>query len=237
MTLESLPLTEILLRLVAAFGAGVLLGLERETHGRPAGLRTTVLACVAAAMAMILSEHYALSLGDLDKGILRSDPGRLAAGVLSGIGFLGAGTIFRSGSLVRGVTTAAVLWFSTVLGLVLGSGEWTLGIAGLALAGATLGLLPIIDARVSHNAYTRIGITTNDQSTNASVLRSAITNLPLKVKVFDVSFNHDLETGRYTTNFDIMFEKSHLFDVIYEVSTHIESLPGVVCVSWDNRSN
>ncbi len=234
---ENLPLTEILLRLVAAFGAGALLGLERETHGRPAGLRTTVLACVAAAMAMILSEHYALSLGDLNKGILRSDPGRLAAGVLSGIGFLGAGTIFRSGSLVRGVTTAAVLWYSTVLGLVLGSGEWQLGLCGVALAGITLGILPIVDARISHNAYTRVGITTNDQATNASVLRNAITSLPLKVEVFDVSFNHDLENGRYTTTFDIKFEKSHLFDVIYEISTHIEPLPGVTNVSWEHRTN
>lgn len=237
MTLESLPLTEIILRLVAAFGAGALLGLERETHGRPAGLRTTVLASLAAAMAMILSEHYALSLGDLDKGILRSDPGRLAAGVLSGIGFLGAGTIFRSGSLIRGVTTAAVLWYSTVLGLVLGSGEWTLGLAGLVLAGATLGILPIIDARISHNAYTRIGITTNDLSTNASVLRSAITNLPLKVEIFDVAFKHDFENSRYTTTFDIKFEKSRLFDVAHEISAHLEPLPGVVSVSWDNRTN
>lgn len=237
MSLESLPLLEIALRLLAAFGAGILLGLERETHGRPAGLRTTVLTCVAAAMAMILSEHYALSMGALTNGVLRSDPGRLAAGVLSGIGFLGAGTIFRSGSLVRGVTTAAVLWFSTVLGLVFGSGEWLLGLAGLVLAGATLGLLPIIDNHVSHNAYTRVSITTSDLTTNASVLKSAITGLYLKIEIFDIAFNHDFENSRYTTTFDIKFEKSQLFDAAQEISAHLEPLPGVVSVTWDNRSN
>ena len=237
MTLESLPLLEIALRLLAAFGAGILLGLERETHGRPAGLRTTVLASIAAAMAMILSEHYALSMGSLSTGALRSDPGRLAAGVLSGIGFLGAGTIFRSGSLVRGVTTAAVLWFSTVLGLVFGSGEWLLGLCGLVLAGATLGLLPVIDDHVSHNAYTRVSITTSDLTTNASTLRSAITSLHLKIEIFDIAFNHDFENARYTTTFDIKFEKSQLFDVAHEISAHLEPLPGVVSVTWDNRSN
>lgn len=119
MSNSSLSFSEIALRLLCAFVTGVFLGLEREVHGRPAGLRTTVLACVAAAMAMILSEYFALSHSATAASIIRSDPSRLAAGVLSGIGFLGAGTIFRSGSLVRGVTTAAVLWFSMSLSLTI----------------------------------------------------------------------------------------------------------------------
>jgi putative Mg2+ transporter-C (MgtC) family protein len=96
--------------------AGTIIGLERESHGRAAGLRTTILVCVAAAVAMILFQGFfdqCLATG----GTFRPDPARLATGILSGMGFLGAGAIIREGNVVRDVTTAAVLWFVTIFGL------------------------------------------------------------------------------------------------------------------------
>src|SRR5688572_10350944 len=120
---------DILLRVALSFMAGAILGLERESHGRAAGLRTTALACVAACLAMILAQFF-ISDPMLKSANWKPDPGRLAAGVLTGIGFLGAGAIVREGVTVRGVTTAAVLWYVTILGLAFGSGHLALGMIG-----------------------------------------------------------------------------------------------------------
>src|SRR4051812_46537490 len=101
---------DLVLRLGAALVASAAIGLERESHGRAAGLRTTVLVGVAAAIAMGLSEAPYLGVASSGTGTWRPDPMRLAAGVLTGMGFLGAGTIIKEGNMVRGVTTAATLW-------------------------------------------------------------------------------------------------------------------------------
>src|SRR5688572_16880475 len=108
---------DVLLRLGLACVAGLVLGFERERQGRAAGLRTTLLACVASTLAMLLAHHFVIEYAASGSNAWRPDPGRLAAGILTGIGFLGAGVIMRHGALVRGVTTAAVLWYATILGL------------------------------------------------------------------------------------------------------------------------
>src|SRR5258706_1598343 len=130
--MSSLSVREMFLRLLMAFLAGFVVGWERERHGRPAGLRTNFLACVAAALAMMVSEvlftQSAVALNPAASW--RPDPARLGAGILTGIGFLGAGTIMRLSNFVRGVTTAASLWFVTVLGLTFGSGLFSLGFLG-----------------------------------------------------------------------------------------------------------
>src|SRR5438105_12990606 len=141
--MSSLSLGEMLLRLVTAFVAGFVVGWERESHGRPAGLRTNILACVASALAMIVSEVLFTQSAASNPSISwRPDPARLGAGILTGIGFLGAGTILRHTNVVRGVTTAASLWFVTVLGLAFGSGEFALGFIGVGLALVALFILP-----------------------------------------------------------------------------------------------
>src|SRR2546423_14039656 len=99
--MEKLTYLGIFLRLLAAFGAGLVVGWERESHGRPAGLRTTILACVASAMAMIISEVlFAESAAAQPPISWRPDPARLGAGILTGIGFLGAGTVLRHANFV-----------------------------------------------------------------------------------------------------------------------------------------
>src|SRR5947209_6193216 len=93
---------EILLRIALAFGAGFIVGFERSGRGRPAGLRTTILTCVVSAMAMIISEKLFVQSGAaVSGGNWRPDPARLGAGVLTGIGFLGGGTIMRHENVVR----------------------------------------------------------------------------------------------------------------------------------------
>lgn len=108
---------QLILRLVLAMILGALVGLEREMHDRPAGLRTHMLVCIGAALFAIIS----LSVGD-------ADPARIAAGVVTGIGFLGAGAIFRSKDHIKGLTTAADLWVVAAIGLAAGVGEYMLAL-------------------------------------------------------------------------------------------------------------
>jgi putative Mg2+ transporter-C (MgtC) family protein len=97
--------------------AGFLVGLDRGEHGHPAGLRTTILVSVAATAAMIQANWLVVHTTDAHVSIVRADMIRLPLGILSGIGFIGAGAILRRGELVRGLTTAATLWLVTVTGL------------------------------------------------------------------------------------------------------------------------
>src|ERR1051325_3245427 len=157
--MSSLSLTEMFLRLLAAFVAGFVIGWERESHGRPAGLRTNILACVASALAMVVSEVlFSQSASATGGGNWRPDPARLGAGILTGIGFLGAGTILRHANVIRGVTTAASLWFVTILGLAFGSGAFAVGMAGLLLALLTLYVLPSLEKNIRSDWYASLSV-------------------------------------------------------------------------------
>lgn len=125
---------EIALRLALAVLAGVLIGLDRDEHGRPAGLRTTLLVCLAATLAMIEVNLLLGQVGKAPDSFVNLDLMRLPLGILTGVGFIGGGAILRRQDGVIGVTTAASLWFVTVIGLCFGSGELGLGLAGTALA-------------------------------------------------------------------------------------------------------
>jgi uncharacterized membrane protein YhiD involved in acid resistance len=144
--MHTLQLADILLRLGAAFLASFIIGWERQSHGRPAGLRTTILACVAAAVAMVISELVFVEAAAMP-GVSswRPDPGRLGAGVLTGIGFLGGGAILKHSDYVLGVTTAATLWFTTVVGLAFGAGMFALGSLAVGVALIALYVLPSLE--------------------------------------------------------------------------------------------
>lgn len=131
---------EMIPRLMAAFILGAALGYERERRGKPAGLRTHVLVAVSSAMLMALSE---LIRGDLPDEI--GDPVRMAQGVLTGIGFIGAGTILRREDTVIGLTTAGTIWMAAALGLTAGAGFYVLALCGTALAVIAVNLLGRLD--------------------------------------------------------------------------------------------
>jgi putative Mg2+ transporter-C (MgtC) family protein len=115
---ELLPsLGDSLIRILAAIICGGLIGYERERKGKPAGLRTNILICLGATLYMIISELVALK-----HPAQFSDPGRIAAQVVVGIGFIGAGTIIQSRGTVAGLTTAATIWVVAAIGLIIGAG-------------------------------------------------------------------------------------------------------------------
>lgn len=124
---------EIALRLLLALIAGGVMGADRGERGRPAGLRTTMLVCLAASVSMIEANLLLGTAGKPEGSFVTLDLMRLPLGILSGMGFIGAGAIVRRGDLVHGITTAATLWFVTVIGICFGGGELALGSVALVL--------------------------------------------------------------------------------------------------------
>ncbi len=137
------PLSEYVMRLVIALLIGGAIGLEREFKGKPAGMRTNMLICVGSCLIMILSIEIARSAARI------ADPGRIAAQVVTGIGFLGAGTIIRSRFHIVGLTTAATIWVLSALGLAIGAGYILLSAIVAFLITVTLVFIGYIEARVA----------------------------------------------------------------------------------------
>jgi putative Mg2+ transporter-C (MgtC) family protein len=129
---------EIALDLGAAWLAGGLIGMERSFHGRAAGFRTHALVSIASAAAVMVCLAPVLVPGVFPGGAQRLDPGRMAQGVMTGVGFLGAGVIFKEGVNVQGLTTAASVWATAAIGLLFGLGEFLPGALGTAAVLATL---------------------------------------------------------------------------------------------------
>lgn len=144
-----MPLAEIMTRLVLAMVLGGAIGLERELRDRAAGFRTHILVCVGAATFTVASV-YGLDpfIGDSATTTVRLDPGRIAAQVVSGIGFLGAGAIIRHGMSVRGLTTAASLWAVAAVGLATGLGLYPLAIAAATLVIVSLYVFRFVEHHV-----------------------------------------------------------------------------------------
>jgi hypothetical protein len=114
---------ELIVRLVLASLLGGIIGLEREVHGREAGVRTYLLVALGSALIMLVSEHVFLKYRFETAAAIRIDPGRIAAQAVTGIGFLGAGVILRYQNSIRGLTTAACMWVACGIGLAIGAGQ------------------------------------------------------------------------------------------------------------------
>ena len=142
--------SDIALRLVLAALAGAAFGINREAKGHAAGLRTTMLVCLAAALAMLLADILLTTARRPGHGVISMDVMRLPLGILTGVGFIGGGAILRQGGTVTGVTTAATLWFVTVAGLCLGAGEIGLGVAGTVLGLGVVWVLKWAERRLRH---------------------------------------------------------------------------------------
>jgi putative Mg2+ transporter-C (MgtC) family protein len=114
---------KILLHLLVALVAGGLIGLERSYQGRPAGFRTHVLVCVSASMLMLVTLYQSVWYGvEAGQAASSTDPTRMAQGIMTGIGFLGAGVIMKDGLSIRGLTTAASIWMTAAIGILAGIG-------------------------------------------------------------------------------------------------------------------
>jgi putative Mg2+ transporter-C (MgtC) family protein len=148
---------EIGFRMVAALAAGGLIGLERSHRGRPAGFRTHSLVCLASSLLMLVTVyelHWAPKAHVGATVVL--DPTRMAQGIMTGIGFLGAGAIIKDGLSVRGLTTAASIWITAAIGILTGIGFYIAAAAGTVLALGTLSLFRWVEARLPTETYANL---------------------------------------------------------------------------------
>jgi putative Mg2+ transporter-C (MgtC) family protein len=146
-----LPDSQIIIRLALAMVLSGLIGIERQVHRRTAGLRTHILVSLGSCLIMLTSMY----VFDIYKDIVPLDPARIAAGVVTGIGFLGAGTIIRERQEVRGLTTAASLWVVAGIGLAVGIGFYNAAIYATALTLIVLFLLRYIEIFLSSKEANR----------------------------------------------------------------------------------
>jgi len=139
---------DVLVHLGLALLAGGLIGLERSYHGRPAGFRTHALVCIASSTLMLVTLYQAEWFQPDGTTRITLDPTRMAQGIMTGIGFLGAGVIMKEGLSVRGLTTAASIWVTAAIGILIGIGLYFAAAVATALALGTLSVFRWIEARI-----------------------------------------------------------------------------------------
>ena len=144
---------EMLARLLAALAAGAFIGYERSYHGRPAGFRTHALVCTASSLLMLITVYESHWVSGVAVGRVQLDPTRMAQGIMTGIGFLGAGVIIREGFSVRGLTTAASIWITAAIGILAGIGFYFPLVVAVVLTLGVLSFFRWIEARMPSQAY------------------------------------------------------------------------------------
>ncbi len=183
---NELSTTTVTLRLLLGFVAGAIIGFEREAHHQPAGLKTHILICVGSTLIMLLSLYVPQTYSNFGN----ADPGRIAAQVVSGIGFIGAGAILRMGINVRGLTTAASIWSIAAIGLAIGAGMYV--VAGLAIV--LILVVLIIVEQLEQRFFTPLNIkilTINSQSIETDNLaRQILSDKHYRVIDMNTEYTH-----------------------------------------------
>lgn len=200
---------DIVIRLVVTILSAALIGLDREKHGKAAGLRTTVLVGLAAAISMIQANVLLGVGGKAPDSFATMDVLRFPLGVLTGVGFIGAGVILRRGALVTGVTTAATLWIMTAIGLAYGGGQIWLGMAGTLLVVVTLTAVKLGDAKISREHHATLSLVSAgfDPPDLDAVLRP----LGFHARFQGAEFSKDPETRRFL--FDISWHRAGVIEL------------------------
>jgi putative Mg2+ transporter-C (MgtC) family protein len=145
-------------RLLASVLAGGLIGLERSFRGRPAGFRTHTLVCMASTLLMLITVYEWQWMESLSPDSIRMDPTRMAQGIMTGIGFLGAGVIFKEGISVRGLTTAASIWITAALGILIGIGFYFPATLTTALVILVLSIFRWVESHMRTQSYARLDV-------------------------------------------------------------------------------
>lgn len=194
--------TELLMRLLLAVLCGALVGYERERHGISAGLRTNILVCVGAALMMIVSKYFYYKPGEIIDNIrIGLDPSRIAASIVTGVGFLGAGVIIKEKGDIRGLTTAATLWYNAGLGMACGHGMVVLPLFCTSIALVALTTLKKFGNRIPRDRYKVVCVECNN----------------LDEQIFGTLKQHFLEHGVKVVDMNFR-QKPKESVVIYEIS-------------------
>lgn len=166
-----------MLRLALALVLGSIIGLEREINNRPAGFRTHILVCIGAALFTLISIY----------GIKGGDPARIAAQVVSGIGFLGAGTILREGNTIRGLTTAASLWSVAGVGMAIGAGFYLGAVMTTAFMIIVLFLFNNLERRILQSQYHALTMDVSDTPGQLGRIGAKLGDMGVSIRTIEIT--------------------------------------------------
>ena len=190
---------ELVIRLLLAAVLGALIGAEREYHGRSAGLRTQLLVALGSALAMVVSLQFAEAYGRHPvTSVIRVDPARVAYGVMTGIGFIGAGAIIRYEIGIRGLTTAASLWCTAAIGLACGFGMYGLAAITTALVIFALLVLSKLDQYIPSRGYKTVEISLPaSEQDNAARLKALLVERGARIANFEYTYHADSQSETF----------------------------------------
>lgn len=215
----------VLLRLILAAVLSGIVGFEREFHGRAAGFRTHILLCIGSTLVMLTSIH----IFDVYNSSVPCDPARIAAGVVTGIGFLGAGTIIHAKSSVRGLTTATSLWVVAGIGLAVGSGMYFASVATTAITMITLFLFGKVEyAMIRKDWYRTLLVESQEGVKQIKGAREVLGEYGVQVRDFEVEKTED--GASMTLKISVKLSTSRNDEHIIQ---DISKLDGVKSVRWE----
>ncbi|NCB06902.1 MAG: MgtC/SapB family protein [Bacteroidia bacterium] len=212
-----------LIRILIGFVIGAIIGVEREAHNQPAGLRTHILITIGSTIVMLISIYIPQTYTQFQNG----DPGRLAAQVVSGIGFLGAGAILRFGADVKGLTTAASIWAVAALGLAVGAGMYGIAFIGAFVILFALTVMDLFEKRVfKERTIRRIILLVKKKHSDISALKETLKILDIRVISTGLERNVNEATDKIT--FLVGVTRRH---DVQKLSDLLEKQPGIVSIT------
>lgn len=221
---------EVAVRLGLAFITGAVVGLNRGEHARPAGLRTTVLLCLAAAVSMVQANLLMDSTGKTASSFVVLDLMRLPLGILTGVGFIGAGAIWRRHDLVAGVTTAATLWFVTVMGLCFGGGQVGLGLVAFGLCMAVLSGLKVFEVHWKQERQGTLILTVKADGPDRTEISKLVSQADCRIVSWAVTYRREQAEQDYTCM--IRWEDYPTQATPPQFLDAFRALPGVTRFEW-----
>jgi len=220
--------TELFVRLACTLIAGAVIGYNRGERGKAAGLRTTMLVCLAASVAMLMVNLLLPLAGRTSDAFVTLDLMRLPLGILTGVGFIGGGAILRRGDVVSGVTTAATLWFVTVVGLCFGGGQIVLGAITTALGAIVLWGLDWADLRMRAQFHARLTVTLGQDGPAEAAIRRQLSDAGLVIRSIAVA----IEAQRRNYVYELAESRTAGETGVPAVVETLARLPGVAAVAW-----
>jgi putative Mg2+ transporter-C (MgtC) family protein len=218
------PHLELFVRIFVGTALGAVIGYERDLHGRPAGLRTHALVALASSTFMVVSTHFVYAQGYGREDLIEVDASRIAASVVSGIGFLAGGAILRTGFTVQGLTTAAALWLVAAIGLAAGGGMYVVALFATILGMAALVLLRRLEDKDDRRPlHRRVLISLSPEAAPLDTLIAAASRAGV-IRASEHSYEHDLETKTRTVILELELRTALQVRQVLET---LEREPGV----------
>jgi putative Mg2+ transporter-C (MgtC) family protein len=231
---QTLTTADIALRLLLTVAASFVIGFNRSAHEHPAGLRTTLLVCVAAAVAMIQTNILLISTQNQEGHTITMDLMRLPLGILTGVGFIGGGAILRRDGLVQGVTTAATLWLVTVIGLCFGGGQYGLGVAATIIGFVTLWALKWAEPLLLRSRHGTLVVETSPEGPDEAAIEALVQAAGFAIDVRGISEEVELRKTKCKLRLHYLLSRER--DKPRELLEELSHLPGVACVEWDDTT-